>query len=157
MSDSATHSTSRIMQICHCLEADQEEQPARLAPPQGQRTRLPEERGWKRMQAKAPWVVPAPVILTIRLGSRPPREVRLTIPANETDMPYYLVYSYQMWTEQVPTCSHITPGTRPSSRIYWVQRSRRSQMSSYWVQLSAWCTPDSVQEDKASPRRKRQR
>ena len=34
-----------------------------------------------------------PVILTIRLGSRPPREVRLTIPANETDTPYYLVYS----------------------------------------------------------------
>ena len=32
-------------------------------------------------------------MLTIRLGSRPPREVHLTIPANETDMPYYLVYS----------------------------------------------------------------
>ena len=35
----------------------------------------------------------SPVMLTIRLGSRPPREVRLTIPANETNTPYYLVYS----------------------------------------------------------------
>ena len=71
MSDSTTHSTNWTTQICHCLEADQEEQPARLAPPQGQRTRLPEELGWKRMQAKAPWVAPAPVTLTIRLGSHP--------------------------------------------------------------------------------------
>ena len=41
-----------------------------------------------------------------------PREVRLTIPANEIDMPYYLGYRSQTWIEQVPTCSHITPGMK---------------------------------------------
>ena len=106
MSDSTTHFTNRTAQICHCLEVDQEEQPARLAPPQGQRTRLPEELGWKRMQAKAPWVAPAPVTLTIRLGSHPPREVCLTIPASETR--YTLLFGIQL-TDVDRAGSHMLP------------------------------------------------
>ena len=106
MSDSATHSTSRITQICHCLEADQEEQPARLVPPQGQRTRLPEEQGWKRMQAKALRVAPAPVTLTIRLGTRPPREVCLTIPRKRDR--YALLFGIQL-TDVDRAGSHMLP------------------------------------------------